>query len=255
MTRRRPFGPVERSTVSEQVRDDIQRRIVSGELPPGSRLPAERVLAEQFGVARSSIREAIQGLMALDVIERRGNRSYVTEHLPDSELPPSDDRTKSVREVIEARRVLESLLFELAAYRATARDRSRALALARRPVPATLEEFLVVEREFHAGVANACGNPVLVEVYGRVLDALATSTAAGALILGIEPGSPPGEAIVAAGVEHLRIAEAYAARDVPAMLGAADSHLGRAAWGAPLSRRVRRPLPEFDEAVTRTVGM
>ena len=45
-------------------------------------IPSERDLAEQFRVARTSVREAIQGLLSLGVIERRGNRSFVVEHLP-----------------------------------------------------------------------------------------------------------------------------------------------------------------------------
>ena len=113
MSSPRPFEPFERTTVSERVRDDIHSRIISGEIQPGSQLPAERSLADQFGVARTSVREAIQALVALGVIERRGNRSYVVEQVPGSELPAADGGKKSMRSLLEARRVLELCLFEL----------------------------------------------------------------------------------------------------------------------------------------------
>lgn len=257
MTGPRPFGPLERSTLSERVRDDIHRRIISGEIAPGARIPAERVLAEQFGVARTSVREAIQGLIALGVIEHRDNRSYVVERVPGAEMPPSDGRTKSLRTLLEARQVLELCLFELAASRATARVRNETLALALSPVPTTLDEFAIVDRQFHATVASACANPVLVEVYGRVLDALVNAGVSAELLLGIEPGEDSAEAIVRLAAEHRRIAEAFVASDVSLMLEEVDRHLG------PVSgRRLNRPgtgrVPPRNQqagATQRTVGM
>jgi GntR family transcriptional repressor for pyruvate dehydrogenase complex len=214
------------------------------------------VLAEQFGVARSTIREAIQGLIALDVIERRGNRSYVPERVPGSDLPSQDGGKKALREILEARHVLEALLFEYASQRASVRERNKALALARLPAPATLEEFMIADREFHAAIAHSCGNPVLVEVYGRVLDALVTSDAAAALILGVEPGDDPTEAIARAGGEHIRIAAAFAGGDVETMLEEVDLHLGPGAWRASRVRRHGRLTPSVRGAETaRTVGM
>lgn len=236
----RPFEPLERSTVSERVRDDIHRRVVSGEIAPGTPLPAERVLAEQFGVARTSVREAIQGLVALGVIERRGNRSYVVERLHDSELMPPDGTTKSVRELLEARQVLELCLFEMAAARATARESAEVLDLARLPAPSTLDELVVRGRQFHATVAAACGNPVLVEIYGRVLDAVrATGLPADALVDGIEHDEDDVATIARVAADHLRIAEAFAAGDRERLLEAAAQHIGDAA--GRLTSAMNRP--------------
>ncbi|MCB2222844.1 MAG: GntR family transcriptional regulator [Actinobacteria bacterium] len=239
MSADRPFGPVERATVPEQVRDDIHRRIISGEIPPGSPLPAERVLAEQFAVARTSVREAIQGLIALGVIERRGNRSYVAERLPDAELHRPDGSKRSLREALEAHHVLERSLFEMAAARATMRERSEALALARRPAPADVGEFLIVERQFHAAIAGACDNPVLVEVYGRIMDVLMGTDEVVALVLGVAPGEDPAPAIAKAASEHLRIAEAYVDQDLTRMMEEWEHHRGPSAWRQ--AGRVRRP--------------
>lgn len=255
----RPFGHLERSTVSERVRDDIHTRIASGELQPGTQLPAERSLADQFGVARTSVREAIQALVALGVIERRGNRSYVVERVHGSELPPIDGGKKQMRSLLEARRVLELTLFELAAARATSRERNDTWEVARRPPPAHLDDFILVDREFHAGIAGACGNPVLVEVYGRVLETLVQADLSAELILGIDEGFEPQDAIVRAAAEHRSIAEAYRVGDVAAMLDVVEDHLGPVQGRMSLmSRLARSNLPRDPlqaRAAQQTVGL
>lgn len=253
---KRPFEPFERMTVSERVRDEIYTRIVSGEIAPGTQLAAERVLAQQFGVARTSIREAIQGLVALGMIERRGNRSFVVEQIPGAELPNADGGRQSMRTLLEARRVLELVLFELAASRATTRERNDTLDLARRPTPTSVDDFILLDREFHAGIAGACGNPILLEVYGRVLETLAQAEVSAELVLGIEEGKDPTGAMTRAADEHLAIAEAFAARDVPRMLDAVEEHLG------PIQGRVSRigrrsgPIEAYEAYATmRTLGL
>ena len=257
MTERRPFETLERSTVSERVRDDIHGRIASGELQPGSQLPAERALAEQFGVARTSIREAIQALIALGFIERRGNRSYVVEQVPGSELPAADGRRKAMRSLLEARRVLELVLFELAATRATARERSETLELARHPTPTNLGDWALSDRQFHSGIAAACGNPVLVEVYGRVLETIVQAELSSEILLGIEPEEDERQAITRAAGEHLVIAEAYVDGEVEVMLRAVEGHLGPVEGRMSVASRMTRiPRTGRDPFGTdRTVGM
>jgi GntR family transcriptional repressor for pyruvate dehydrogenase complex len=250
----RPFEPLERSTVSERVRDDIHHRVVSGEIPPGTPLPAERMLAEQFGVARTSVREAIQGLVALGVIERRGNRSYVVERLPESELMAPDGATKSLRELLEARQVLELCLSEMAVSRATARERSDVLDLARRPAPPDLESLAIAGRQFHAAIAAACGNPVLVEVYGRVLDAVVgVDLPAACLLEGAEEDGDPAATITRVATEHLRIAEAFAEADEERMLREAAAHVGDAAGrlSSTLNRPGRPPVRGWEAWASR----
>ena len=123
------FTPLDRSTLSQQVRYQLEERIRSGALAPGARMLSERVLTEQFQVARTSIREAMQGLVTMGLVERRGNRSYVAERLPDVVVEP-DERKAFVRDLFETRRVLELPIFELAALRADDDARRRIAALA-----------------------------------------------------------------------------------------------------------------------------
>ncbi len=241
----RPFEPIERTTVSERIRDDIHQRIISGELPPRTLLAAERALAEQFGVARTSVREAIQGLVSLGAIERRGNRIYVAEQVLGSELPTADGGKKKIRSLMEARRVLELSLFELAASRATSRQRNDILGLAGQPEPSDFEEFNLVDRQFHASIARACANPVLVEVYGRVLETLIQAELSPELILGIDEGADPAPAIALAANEHRAIAAAFVARDIPAMLESIEKHLGPVEGRMSRVSRRQQPLAAF----------
>ena len=120
-----PFAPISRETVSAQIRTQLLDRIRTGELAPGSKMPSERDLSDGFGVARTSVREAMQGLVSIGVVERRGNRAYIVEHLPDVVVAPSGDTKRFVAELFETRRVLEIPLFALAAQRASAEDRDK----------------------------------------------------------------------------------------------------------------------------------
>ena len=257
MSLSRPFAPLERTTVAEQVRDEIFTRITSGELRPGTQLPAERVLAADFGVARTSVREAIQALVAIGAIVRRGNRSYVTERLPGAGIPAADGRMKSVRDLLAARRILERLLFELAAGRATARERQKALDLARRPVPTSLQELILVDRQFHATIATACANPVLAEAYGRVVEALMMENLSPEILVGVSDSLDEREAIARIAGEHLSIAEAFMTGDTDALLEAVDNHVGPVeGWIGFSSSSVFRRFPVGEGAgLDRTVGM
>ena len=221
------FEPLSRETLSAQIRDRILDRIRSGELEPGARVPSERALSEQFRVARTSVREAMQGLLSLGVIERRGNRSYVAERLPDVSFDHVDDRKEYVRQLFETRRALELPIMELAADRASEAQRAEIVELAGRfrdGMP--LEEFRELDRAFHSAIANACGNPLLVELYGKVMARLFRSDAVASLLSHQANQAEVGN-IVAQSTEHHRaIAAALSGGDAPATVDAGTRHLG-----------------------------
>lgn len=164
------FDPVTRRTVSAEIRQRLADAIQSGQLAPGTPLPAERVLCQEFGVARTSVREAIQGLVIAGYIERRGNRSVVAEQLPAINFT-GDDRKVMVSQLFEVRQVIEPAIAEFAARRATESERHHLADLAARE-PVVLEEFRAIDREFHATLARACGNPLLHEVHAKALASL-----------------------------------------------------------------------------------
>ena len=139
-----PFAPVKRRTISSEIRAQLLEAIRSGELQPGSPVPAERQLCEQFGVARTSVREAIQGLTASGYLERRGNRPVVAERLPEIRLTGDsatlDERKALVRQLFEVRRTIEPVMSEFAARRADDDERADIAALAARSTD-HLDEF------------------------------------------------------------------------------------------------------------------
>lgn len=222
------FEPVARETLSAIIRDRLVARITSGELEPGARMPSERRLSEQFRVARTSVREAMQGLLSLGVIERRGNRSYVAERLPEVQLDGSrrDDRKQFVRQLFETRRALELPIIELAAMRASDTERAEISALAkgfRQGMP--LADFRALDRTFHAAIARACGNPLLVELYGKVLAKLFRSDDFASL-LSADANQAEVERIVNRSVRHhAMIANAVARRDPVGAVQAGTRHL------------------------------
>ncbi len=161
------FNPVTRQTVSAEIRQRLADAIHTGQLAPGTPLPAERVLCQEFGVARTSVREAIQGLVIAGYLERRGNRSVVAEQLPDMNFT-GDDRKALVTQLFEVRQVIEPAIVEFATKRATETEREEIAALAA-TVTRDLEEFRVIDRTFHTALARACGNPLLHEVHAKAL--------------------------------------------------------------------------------------
>lgn len=220
------FEPITRTTVSSQIREQLLHRITVGELVPGSRVPSERELSEQFDVARTSVREAIQGLLSLGVIERRGNRTWVAEQLPEVSVDGRRDTKVFVRQLFETRRVLEGPVFALAAARADEATRaSVGRLLDQFHEPLTITEFRRLDREFHAAIASGCGNPLLIELYGKVLDQLFRSAEFESLLSDTR-NTDTIEQIVNDAIEgHELIAEAFMRGDAAAMDEAVGSHL------------------------------
>jgi DNA-binding FadR family transcriptional regulator len=229
----RQFTPVARRTVSEEVRQRLAASIAGGELRPGARIPSERTLCESFGVARTSVREAIQGLVSLGMIERRANRAYVASTLPDVDVaptlasPPAQDHRKAhVRQLFEVRRVIEVPMAELAAERATPEERAEIARLARRfRRTMALEAFRALDRDFHWAIGRASHNPMLAELYLKVLDALFGSPEFSSLL-----GAASNRAAVALIIDesasaHRAIAGAVASGDPVSVVAAVERHL------------------------------
>lgn len=220
------FEPIERETVSTKIREQLLQRITTGELAPGDQVPSERELAERFQVARSSVREAMQGLVSLGVVRRRGNRSYVTEHLPEIMLDADDLNKAFVRQLFETRRVLEGPIFVLAANRADVGDHGAVRTIADQFTDdLDIESFRRLDREFHTTIAATCGNPLLIELYGKVLDQLFRSDEFHTLLRHGDNRDSVQRIIRDSGQAHRQIADALANGDPEAMQAAIGGHL------------------------------
>lgn len=222
------FEPISRATLADRIREELYARVLSGELLPGSRIPSERDLSEQFRVARTSVREALQGLVSIGLIERRGNRSFVAEQLPDVTIDgTAEGRAEFVRQLFETRRTLEVTITELAAARADEAGRAEiaTLAAALRP-DLSIDEFRQLDRRFHGAIARACGNPLLVEVYSKVRAALTESSGLDTLLW--HHRSADVTTIVAEAIDaHTAISAAIAGGDVAAAGAQSRAHLDR----------------------------
>lgn len=220
------FAPVTRETLSSQIRDRLLERIQSGVLEPGAKIPSERALSDQFGVARTSVREAMQGLVSIGVVVRRGNRSYVAEQLPDVSFDQIDDRKEFVRQLFETRRLLEVPIIELAAERATEAQRADIAAMAAGfHEGMTLDEFRELDRAFHSAISSACGNPLLVEMYGKVLARLFRSEGLSSLLSDDVNRDEVGRIVSDAVSQHSALARAVAEGDVVRAAAEGVAHL------------------------------
>ena len=200
------FDPISRRTVSSEIRQRLAEAIHTGQLPPGAPLPAERSLCQDFGVARTSVREAIQGLVMAGYIERRGNRTVVAEHLPEVNFT-GDDRKALVTQLFEVRQVIEPPIAEFAARRATPAERATLVELAGQE-PDGLEEFRAIDRAFHATLSRACANPMLAEVHAKALASLFGSGEFASLLYAEVNRTEVAAIIAAATNAHREIADA-----------------------------------------------
>ena len=148
----------------QQVAESIATAIAKGRYAPGSRLPAERDLAEEFKVSRPTIREAMIALEIRGLVgAKKGSGIYVTATPPDLTSTPELD--VGAFELIEARTLFEG---EAAALAATAIDAQQLDEL--RKLLVEMEQAgetsaaLDADKQFHLAIAKASGNSVVVSV-------------------------------------------------------------------------------------------
>lgn len=169
----RSIEPVRRLKVADSVAAQLEELITSGAYEVGEKLPPERVLAEQFQVGRSSMREALRMVESAGLLRTvHGIGVFVartTKQAPSlSELLLIDDY--SVRDLFEVRTPLEGNAAALAAQRSTAAEDAALEALIERMADSTLTdgEFIQLDAELHLAVASASHNPLLHELVRSV---------------------------------------------------------------------------------------
>lgn len=122
------YASVRQPRLADVITERLEAMILEGSLEPGHRLPAERELAERFGVSRPSLREAIQKLAARGLLtSRQGGGTYVSERLVDSYGDPMLEMLSRHDEfhldVLEFRDAMEGITAYHAAMRATPADK------------------------------------------------------------------------------------------------------------------------------------
>ena len=167
-----PVSSVLPKRLHEFVVDELGSRIVRGELRPGEALPIEDDLANDFGVSRTVVREAIKVLAhkrLLKVRTRTGTR--VSPAAEWSQLDQDilrwrfagDLDAKFVANVIELRRIIEPAAAELAAARATpAALRTIQAALQQMMTTTLVKAHMAADLRFHLAILEAAGNELLL---------------------------------------------------------------------------------------------
>lgn len=114
---------IKKNSLSEQICKILEAQIASGEIPVGSRLPSENVLAENFGVSRLSVRLAIQKLNAMGVVHtKQGSGTYVIQFDYEKYLSDASilfENSDTLNDVTDFRAMLEPAAAALAIERAT----------------------------------------------------------------------------------------------------------------------------------------
>lgn len=164
--------PIERIKVGEQVYQQLKEMLINGEWRPGDKIPSENELADKFNVSRITVRQALQKLGALELIEtRRGEGSFVkVVGVGDSMnalIPTMYLGGNSELDIIEFREIIETGCAGLAAKRATAKDINDLKGIWGRmhdcKERSDLKGFGAADLDFHFMVAEIARNPLMIK--------------------------------------------------------------------------------------------
>jgi len=173
---------VPRASVKNQVFAQLRDRIMERTWRPGTKIPSENALAVAFGVSRVSIREALQMLASLGLLEtRHGGGTYVREYageiLFSPLLPMLALDTLDILHVLEFRKMVERGIVSLVVRRAGSAEIEE-LESAFREMENHKNDaraFAQADLSFHLALAKATGNPVVIKVNAVITDILRVS--------------------------------------------------------------------------------
>ena len=149
--------PIDRRSLTDQIKDALLDQITSGDLKPGDRL-VEMTIAKTMQTSQAPVREALQALHALGIVEMRRNRGAVVRAADAQEL----------RDIYAVRAELEGHAIAVATIQ-TPELPATLLALCNQ-MDATDDprSFVALNTAFHRAIVTACGNPVLLETWERL---------------------------------------------------------------------------------------
>jgi len=165
----------------EAVMRQMETALLDGTWPAGARLPAERELAAQYGVARNTVREAIQRLAARGLLQsRHGTGVFVTGQLRTGITSPwgqlIGDHPALRDDILEFRRVLEGATAYFAALRASPEDVARIRAelaeLERSRAADDKTAEASADTRLHEAIALASHNAMFLHLHTSVLSVL-----------------------------------------------------------------------------------
>lgn len=167
--------------ISDDIVEQLEHLILEGVFKPGSRLPAERKLAEQFGVSRPSLREALKKMVAKGlVVSKQGGGNYVVETVGqlfrDPILSLYEEYPDAQRDLLEFRHTLEASCAYYAALRANKLDienltkQINKMRVCYLDKQSTKNQEAEADANFHLAIAEASHNMVLLQVMRLLFD-------------------------------------------------------------------------------------
>ncbi|QHT62387.1 FadR family transcriptional regulator [Paenibacillus lycopersici] len=200
----------------EEIAEQLKQLILDGKLKVGDKLPSTKEMSEQFGVGRSTTREALSALKAMGFIEiRQGGGCRVISSAPvPVELPELQAlrmNRETLLELLEARQSLEVSNASIAAEKASEADLELLRGLVQE-MEATVGDDQEGERTdllFHLTLAKATRNSIMLRLFESIVGQLET------VIRDIRRVQIYANRSVAERLyrEHLAIFEAVSARD------------------------------------------
>ncbi len=226
----RNASPIRRRKLADDVQDRLLQMILAGGGAPGDFLPSERALMAEFEVGRPAIREAMQNLQRMGLVEiRHGERARITrpsigrmvDQMSDTMRHLLAHSATTLDHLKEARVTFETEMARLAARRRrdTDLDRLRDILRAQTASRSAPRRFLELDGGFHREIAAISGNPI----FASLAEALFGWLASFHIALVRKPGL---ERLTLA--EHDGILQAIADADPEAAARAMADHLNRA---------------------------
>lgn len=164
-----------RSSIVEQIIDEIKEAVLEGQLSRGDKLPSENILAEMFGVSRGPIREALTALRVAGVLEaKQGDGTRIRERIPLSPMAPLLFglllQEGSPVEAFELREMLEIGTLEIVMDKVKEADFEK-MQKTIKELKADLKESITDSKllahhnlDFHYAFAKATHNELIVEL-------------------------------------------------------------------------------------------
>src|SRR5258708_407081 len=220
------YAPIHSVKVFERVAEQIEKRILDGELRSGDRLPTERDLAEQFQVSRTAVREAMKILAQKGLVDMRPGRGTIVIDGARAAMENSIGLMMKLKlgevggsdNLVEVRAILEIEIAALAAARATEKEIA-AMREAIRVMDESLHDanaFIAADNNFHEALAQATQNALILILINSIVNLLSEQRKQ---IFETEGGSQRGQ------IHHRRILESIIRRDPEAARAAMSSHL------------------------------
>jgi GntR family transcriptional repressor for pyruvate dehydrogenase complex len=233
---------VRTSRLYEQIIEQIEGSILAGELKAGDQLPAERELAQRFGVSRTAVREAVKALREKGLVEAYSGRGTFITNGTSQAIRQSLDLMIKIGQpdgcthLAEVRLILEPEIAALAATRvepqhlAAMREAIAVMDGSRQDPDAYIEADL----DFHLALAEAAANPLILSLLDSIVGLLREQRLR---IFNVDGGPERGQ------FHHKRILEAIEARDAEKAREAMRAHLQQIRQDSQVSSAVQeRPL-------------